>query len=129
LRLRRAESALKRAIASNQVETAERAWKPAGLPPHVEEHVAQEILGDGFVADEAAEASGRRGCDTGQTGVCIASRSPPAMRAINISSEEGSPAAWQAQRQRIPGGQMRSTWNFPFSHVPHNQVGRGKSVH
>jgi hypothetical protein len=23
---------------------------------------------------------------------------------------------------------MRSTWNFPFSHVPPNQVGRGKSV-
>ena len=65
LRMRRAESALKRATASNQVETD--SGPGTGRPgADVKEHVAQEVLGHGFVADEAQQPAVDRGAMAGK---------------------------------------------------------------
>src|SRR5215217_1832463 len=52
-RRRSAESALLRAIASNQVETLGSGLKAIGLAPTVQKHLAHQVLGCRFVIEEA----------------------------------------------------------------------------
>jgi hypothetical protein len=64
--------------------------KSASLLPHIEEHIAQEILGHGLVADKPEQPTETEPRCRAKS-ACMASLSPAAMRVTSISSEEYSP--------------------------------------
>ena len=103
------------------------AFEPAGLAPHVEEHVAHEVLGQRLVADEAQQPAVDRRAMARANSVCMASRSPSPMRATSMSSEEVSTGRG-VRRQSGGGsrlGECGQTWKFPWSR-PAPSTGRPK---
>ena len=100
MRRRRAESALKRAIESSQVDGGA-PFEAAGLLPYIEEHIAQQILGHGLVANEAKQPAVDRGAVPGEQdlhGKLVARRD-----ALNQDLVGGNHLPWlqsQALRRR-----------------------------
>ena len=105
------------------------AFKAASLLPHVEEHVAQKVLGHGLVADEPEQPTINRGAMAGEQhlhGELVAR-----CDALNQHFVGGIFACRGCNRRHCGGGRARPNIRLMHvispSHVPPKQAGGEKS--